>query len=52
MRIEELLEKLDEYYPDTLYKINTQAELDKRKAQRELISHIKLMFTPQKKKDK
>ena len=52
MRMEEILAELDIQYPDSIDGIETKEELDERKVQRKLINHIRLMVTPQKKKDK
>ncbi len=51
MRNEELLEELDKAYPNSIDGIKDKEEFEKRKIQRELINHIRLMVTP-KKKDK
>ena len=50
MRAEEILEELEKQYPDSLSGIESKEELDERKVQIKLISHIRLMVTPQKKK--
>jgi len=52
MRAEEILTELDIQYPDSIQGIETKEELDERKVQRKLINHIRLMTTPQPKKDK
>ena len=52
MRIEEVLEVLDTEYPDSVDGINDEKEFLKRKIQRELINHIRLIVTPTSKKDK
>ena len=52
MRPEEILEELDKQYPNSVDEIKDEEEFAKRKIQREMINHIRLMVTPQKKKDK
>ena len=52
MRPEEILEELDKQYPDSIDEIKDEEEFAKRKVQRKLINHIRLMTTPQPKKDK
>jgi len=52
MRAEEILENLERDYPDTLEGIETKEQLEERKVQIKLINHIRLMVTPQKKKEK
>jgi len=52
MRTEEILENLERDYPDTLEGIETKEQLEERKVQIKLINHIRLMVTPQKKKEK
>jgi len=51
MRIEDVLTELDIQYPDSIEGIKTKEQLEERKVQRNIISYIRLLVTPSKKKD-
>ncbi len=40
MTLDEIIEKLEEMYPNSVHAVNTNEELIKLKAQRELIDYI------------